>query len=101
MEKLPSELKKLIDLVVAKYGGVKGYVYKLVLEYGGRYLLSLYKRLVTNREEKEKQSKDEALVKEASSELVEESKKDGVMSDEDLAKKQESAWRNFVNKLKF
>lgn len=98
--KMPAWIKTAINTLASKYGGVKGYLLKKLLEYGGQYLLKEFKKLsilVQEYFEKRKAKKEDAKAK---NDLVKESQKTEGMTDDELSKAQESAWSRFINKLK-
>jgi len=100
MMKMPAWLKTALDAIVNKYGGLKGYLIKKLLEYCGQFLLRNFDQLVyVVREyfEKRKVKKEDEKAK---ADLVKESQKTEGMTDDELSKAQESAWSRFINKLK-
>jgi hypothetical protein len=49
---MPALIKEIIDAIVGKLGGIKGYLAKKLLEYGGQYLVKLWDKLVRSSEQK-------------------------------------------------
>lgn len=54
---MPTFMKELIDALASKFGGLKGYIIKKLLEWGGRYLLDLYYKMIRDKKQKEAMEK--------------------------------------------
>ena len=54
---MPTFMKELIDALAASFGGLKGYIIKKLLEWGGRYLLDLYYKMIRDKKQKEAMEK--------------------------------------------
>lgn len=62
---MPPMIQKLIDSLASKFGGLKGYIVKKLLEFGGRYLLDLVNKILRDIKQKAAEKKVVEDVKEA------------------------------------
>jgi len=54
---MPAFMKELIEKLLGNASGIKGYILKKLLEYGGRYLLDIWEKIVRSQKQKAAEAK--------------------------------------------